>query len=332
MIKYIIFGCGESGQQAICELGAEKIAYFIDNNRTGEIGKIPIYSLEEGISRKEDNMLILITSEKYRRDMMKQLSDRGVEDYLFYSLGSMIHSDKKIKLGREEWGKLYGSFHVEKIAERLKKKEYTVWTEEILKMTKPGDRILEIGCGSGQSSVTLAIEGRSITAMDYTSASIDTVNLLCKKMNTYVDTICWDATKELPFEENEFEVVFQAGLLEHFNDKEQIAMLKNWKRVCKRMVSMIPNANSILYRAGKEKMERDDNWPFGLETPRNSMYDVFLKSGITNIKEYTIGMQNAKDFLPKDHYLRVAVERMIEEGYDVNSWGQGYLLVTSGDC
>lgn len=332
MIKYIIFGCGESGKQAACELGEHKIAYFIDNHKTGKIGEIDVYNLRDGIQKKEENMLILIPSKQFRKEMIQQLEELGVEDYLYYELGSMLCSSASKKLDKDEWGKLYSSFHVDKIASQLEKKQYTVWTEEILKLTKKNDKILEIGCGTGQSSVTLALEERNVTAMDYSEESIATTELLSEKMGTNIRTVCGDATKELPFEEKEFDLIFQAGLLEHFTKEEQIDMLMKWKHVGKRMVSMIPNANSVLYRAGKERMERSGEWPFGLEMPQASLYDTFLQSGIKNVKEYTIGMQNALDFLPKDHYLRVTIEKLMEDEYDVDAWGQGYLLVTYGEC
>lgn len=331
MIKYIIFGAGNDGKQALCELGAHRIAYFIDNNKRGKIGSFDIYTVEEGIKRMESNMLILIPSKKYRKSMMQQLEKHGVSDYLFYSLGSMQYNKIDEKIGKDEWGKLYGNFHIEQVVSDLKQKKYTVWTEEILKLSNINDNILEIGCGTGQSSVSLALEGRNVTAMDYSEGSIATVNEICERMGTQITTICYDATLDLPFKNHEFDIVFQAGLLEHFSTEEQIKMLTKWRRVGKKMISMIPNANSLLYRAGKEKMEKEDEWPFGLEIPQASMYEVFLKSGYTNIKEYTIGMENAKNFLPEDNYLRVAIEKLIREGHDLCDWGQGYLLVTYGE-
>ena len=141
-----------------------------------------------------------------------------------------------------------------------------------------------------------------------------------------------DATQPLPFQEKEFDYIFQAGLLEHFNRDERNDLLSNWKRYGKRMVSMIPNAHSIAYRYGKLKQEKEGTWQWGLEMPQSSLREEFEQAGITNITEYSIGAEHAFSFLPKGHYLRVALERAFQEAEDIDDWGQGYLLVTTGDC
>lgn len=151
-------------------------------------------------------------------------------------------------------------------------------------------------------------------------------------MSLKVDTVIADATKELPFNEKNFDVAFQCGLLEHFDSAEQITLLKIWKKYCRRMISMIPNASSIAYRVGKKILEDAGKWQYGRETPRHSLAMEFTLAGIEVEKEYTIGVDWALKFLPRWHYLRRVIKKMQGQDFELNNMMQGYLLVTVGKC
>lgn len=127
-------------------------------------------------------------------------------------------------------------------------------------------------------------------------------------------------------------MAFQSGLLEHFSTDEQIRLLKNWKRNCRQMVSMIPNAASIPYRVGKQISENNGTWQYGLEIPRHSMIHEFMAAGIRVEKEYTIGTEWALKFLPPRHFIRKMFKKLQKQGFSLNGMMQGYLLVTIGRC
>ena len=192
---------------------------------------------------------------------------------------------------------------------------------------------LEIGCGTGISSLWLAKNGRKVTALDYTESSVKLVKAAAEKLSLKnVDVILCDATKELPFKKKKFDYIFQAGLLEHFDTDEQIRLLRNWARYGKYMISMIPNASSIPYRIGNQLMENEGTWEYGLEIPKHSFKEEFSRAGITVEKEYTIGSEWAQRFLPKRHYIRKFFAKLEKDGYNLDDLMQGYLLVTIGKC
>lgn len=170
-----------------------------------------------------------------------------------------------------------------------------------------------------------------MSALDFSKSSIRIVEEAAKRYGSEINvqTYCLDATGELPFKDQQFDCVFHAGLLEHFSQNERIDMLKKWKRICKRMISMIPNADSVPYRMWKEGLERENQWPYGIEMPQKTLQEDFLRAGYVEIREYTIGFEYALNYLPKDHYVRKAFQNIIEDGYKVDDWGQGYLLVTT---
>lgn len=120
--------------------------------------------------------------------------------------------------------------------------------------------------------------------------------------------------------------------MEHFETEEQIHLLSEWKKYSKYMIFMIPNAASILYRVGKQIMETNGTWQYGLEIPKHSFAELFAKAGISVEREYTIGTKWAYGFLPKKHYIREFFDRLEKDGYRLDDFMQGYLLVTIGRC
>lgn len=241
--------------------------------------------------------------------------------------------ENKRRLTNEEWSKHYNIKLLNDVVNQLDTGEVSVWFKKLLAITDEGEKILEIGCGSGISSLWLSKHNRKLTALDYSQTSIQLIEKAAEIVgDNQIRTVCTDAMQDLPFEEKEFDMVFQSGLLEHFSTEEQINLLKQWKKYCKRMVSMIPNAASVPYQIGKHIQEENGTWQYGLEIPKSSMASEFMAAGIKVIKEYSIGTEWALRFLPKEHYIRDMYRRMLDEGYPLDEFMQGYLLVTIGIC
>ncbi len=264
--------------------------------------------------------------------MIAELKKYGVRHCFSYPEGKRILVNAEERLDADAWGEIDSQEELKHLLERIARSEApNSWTAEMMKLTQPGSHVLEIGCGSGQTSLYLARHGRRVTALDYAAPSIERVRLAAIKAKIEIEAIQADATQPLPFDEDAFDVIFQAGLLEHFIREERVAMLRNWARYGKRMVSMIPNAHSLAYHLGKEIKEQKGTWSYGLEMPQASLAYEFAQAGFAEIDEYSIGMQEALTFLPDDHYMKLALERWAKEHQDKGDWwGQGYLLVTTG--
>ena len=235
-------------------------------------------------------------------------------------------------LNNEGWSEHYNLSSLEKVINNIKNAEVSIWTKELCNIIPENASCLEIGCGTGMSSLWLAKHNRKVTSLDYTETSIALVNMAAERLNITLKIIQSDATKELPFKKKEFDAIFQCGLLEHFSTDQQIELLRNWKRYCGRMISMIPNAASIPYRIGKEMMEASKTWGYGMEIPKHSLAKEFVLAGIEVEQEYTIGTEWALKFLPKHHYLRRTFNKLERAGMNLDDMMQGYLLVTIGKC
>lgn len=238
----------------------------------------------------------------------------------------------KPQLSGIEWGRLYDPSLADRIYKDIKGGRLGAQSVEMLKLTRENDKVLEIGCGSGATTAYLALNGRNCTALDFQDESLILTKTLCDRLGRPVRIVKADARAALPFEAGEFDVAFQAGLLEHFDHAERVGMLRLWRPCCRKMVSLIPNAASLGYRMGKALMEKSGAWPYGREMPQYSLVREFEEAGYRVIGEYTAGEKNAVNFLPKGHYLKEALEKWFTEMEICgDNCGQGYLLVTIGE-
>lgn len=244
----------------------------------------------------------------------------------------MGKNDYDTPLDAEGWGAHYNESMLEQVVHTVKNDLLVSWSRKMIEMTQPGDRVLEIGCGSGETSLALALAGRRATAIDYSKSSVALARRAAEVLGVSLDVRLVDATKKLPFPDDSFDFAFQAGLLGHFQKEERTRLLALWRPVCRTMVSMIPNAHSLAYHAGKYMLEKAGAWPWGLEMPQDSLLDEFLLAGYGNVRESTLDAMHAvRAFLPEGHYLRTALERWFTEEPEAGIMGQGYLLLTMGD-
>ncbi len=234
------------------------------------------------------------------------------------------------RLNADEWASLYNIEQKDSLINSIKNKNYYVQTDELLKIAPAGSKTLEIGSGTGQTSLCLAQKGCNVTLLDYSSECLELSKAAAKELNLDINTVCADATKELPFEENYFDIIFHAGLLEHFTKEERINMLTLWRKYCKRMISLVPNASCLAYRVGKNIMEQTGNWPYGVENPLYTQIDEFEAAGYKVEKEYTIGIKHALNFLDNKSPLHKVLADSINNKEILDDFHQGYLLVTVG--
>ncbi len=311
------------------EIGKEILCYKDDS----EIPGIIEYYLEHEDEREEirKNAYVRFLREHTYLNRWKKVKE-DISEVMKAKYQSVEVKKTNTILSNIEWGKLYDHSNVDNIYVNIRSGNLSAQSEEMLKLSQTNDKILEIGCGSGATTAYLSKNGRICTALDFQDTSLIMTRALCEKFDCAVRLVKADARTVLPFEAREFDIAFQAGLLEHFDREERIEMLKLWRPCCKKMISLIPNAASLGYRMGKGLKERNGTWMYGREIPQYSMIRDFEQAGYNVTDEYTIGEKNAVNFLPKDHYLRKTLEKWFSE-MDLcgDNCGQGYLLVTIGE-
>lgn len=92
MKKYIIFGAGHYGEEALFYYGIKNVAYFCDNKKCGStIHGIEIISFDKLIGIWTDYEIILAVSKAmYRLEMECQLRENGIEYQVFSSLEKIL--------------------------------------------------------------------------------------------------------------------------------------------------------------------------------------------------------------------------------------------------
>lgn len=121
-------------------------------------------------------------------------------------------------------------------------------------------KILDVGCGSGTYAHFWKEQGYNVTGLDISEKSLE----ITRSKGVYC--VKGDVTKRLPFEDNEFDLVYSDGLLEHFIDPKPV--LEEIFRVSRKyIVTTVPRItlynliiHDIIFRPPKEYKKKDDEW------------------------------------------------------------------------
>jgi 2-polyprenyl-3-methyl-5-hydroxy-6-metoxy-1,4-benzoquinol methylase len=126
----------------------------------------------------------------------------------------------------EEYSESYLDFNEEELRQNLlidvnqKMKEYADRYKYAYELI--GDitesKVLDLGCGSGQSSVILAKKGAQVNAFDISKTAIE-IAIKRAKINSVQDKIKFEvgSAEKMRYDSNSFDLVFGVGLLHHVN-------------------------------------------------------------------------------------------------------------------
>jgi ubiquinone/menaquinone biosynthesis C-methylase UbiE len=128
-----------------------------------------------------------------------------------------------------------------------------------------GQRVLEVGAGSGRDALALARSGAFTVVLDYSATSLALVQRQARAAGLEIHLVRADAIRS-PFRDGVFEVVFHQGLLEHFRDphpllRENVRITTSGGRV----VVDVPQTFH-LYTAMKQFLIALNVWFAGWET------------------------------------------------------------------
>jgi ubiquinone/menaquinone biosynthesis C-methylase UbiE len=199
-----------------------------------------------------------------------------------------------------------------------------------------GKSILEPGSGIGEISIDVAAAGGNVVLLDISQQALDLSRKFFGERKLKAEYILGDIFA-MPFQDSRFDVVWNAGVVEHFKFDDQVLALKEFARVTKRgglVITFNPNARARLYRWGKRVGEERGIWEFGEEYPVETMAQVASAAGLVLEDEHSFFFERSISFL---RYVSPLVFRWYKTLYTLsggartrfwqNRYG-GYLLAS----
>ena len=193
-----------------------------------------------------------------------------------------IRKDGKKKMqDMEVWDKIWKKFDFDANYRNTCEQLDSYYLIEEYFGKRVGNKILEVGCGSGLTSLILAKRYKlKPTFLDASAESIKICKKNAKRLS--IEAVCVMAlAQELPFKDNEFDIVLSGGLIEHLTPEDKLKAMQEMYRVSKNLVIVIvPNAHNVPYRIGKFWRELLGKWAFGDENPltKNELRSLTEKS------------------------------------------------------
>ena len=194
-------------------------------------------------------------------------------------------------------------------------------------------KIAECGSGTGMISKKLAESGAYVTLIDISREAI----LLSKRnlKNCKSAKFIRSSILDIPIKDNAFDIVWNAGVIEHFKSKQQKKAIKEMLRITKPnglVVLFNPSVYGKYYLKMKRKAELNKTWKAGYERPFKTLSNVVDK--VFSLSEYSRGywaQYHYGKYYFKNNYLQnlwILVHEILSKFLHPLDKYEGYFLVT----
>ena len=191
--------------------------------------------------------------------------------------------------------------HWDDLVARMYSLEWDALSENILGVLTrhagavQGKRILEAGSGTGRISQRFAQSGARVTLLDLSPDALD-LSREHFAQEGVAGEFRQGSLLSMPCEAETFDMVWNAGVLEHFVPEEQVTALAEMARVTRRgglVITLNPFSGSIGYRLGKAGIEAVTEFPYGYEVSiRTLAREAARVPSLVLLEEYSTGFLN----------------------------------------
>lgn len=163
-----------------------------------------------------------------------------------------------------DWSSIYNNCNLQDIAQNIDNPfEYQVLLSNIIRDYVGDGKLLEAGCGFGVTSLLVGNRCKK-TLLDIEQKAIDIAQYIFEEKGHEATFLKGDIF-DMPFNDQHFDVVFNAGVLEHFPFGDRRVALLEMFRVTKQggfVIVAIPNHFSIPYRFAYKFKKRLGTWQY----------------------------------------------------------------------
>lgn len=156
-------------------------------------------------------------------------------------------------------------------------------------------KVIEVGCESGITNMLLNTNLEKYF-LDLNDGILKKVEQACKQLKIEGTFISEDMFS-MNSPDEYYDVVFNSGVIEHFNKMERIDILREYSRVLKRdgtMVLAVPNHYSFPYRSAyvlKKKILRGFQWPWPKEFKIYNLEEELGAANLQLVKRITLSKE-----------------------------------------
>jgi GT2 family glycosyltransferase/glycosyltransferase involved in cell wall biosynthesis len=232
---------------------------------------------------------------------------------------------------REKWSAYYSELPI------LEEDKYTAqfnkeFSDCISELLPDGGTTLEAGCGGGWQSLALKQRGGFETALlDFSAEALLYAKKIFDQRRLCARFIEGDLTElGIP----EFDLVFNAGVLEHYSFEDQVKLVRGMvSRTRHYVMVLVPNRQCFWYWIWRQLRSTRGGWPWGKEVPVASLAPVFEAAGIQLIGERYFGAEWTESFISECTEKEIGLREqavLLHRSHIIPVSGKAYLVAALG--
>ena len=172
-----------------------------------------------------------------------------------------------------------------------------------------GMDVLEVGSGPAHDALVFALRGAAVTALDISSTALELAEQIYLDLDLPLSTVHADATA-MPFDDNSFDLAFNAGVLEHFNDDQLEHVIDEMIRVVRpggTVLAFCPNRHNVFYQRHLRRLA-EHSYEFERAFTAAEVRQRFEARGLSAVRLSGVHIHPAPNYLlppwlPKYHRI-----------------------------
>lgn len=238
--------------------------------------------------------------------------------------------ESDVEREQAKWDSYYASLPL--VEEDAATRQFNDHFARMIAELLPSGSVLEAGCGGGWQSLAIARLGtHKVSLLDFSQEALNYAKRLFDREGLSAGFVQGDVFGP---PEAKYDLVFNAGVLEHYTFDEQVSFVQAMARRSNRYVlALVPNRLCYWYWIWRIQRASNADWPFGKEVPTADLSGPFEAAGLKFLghaflgESWTEGMINMMKGIDqgvKDEILAVHRAKIVSQAQ------RGYLVAALG--